>query len=261
MAKVDIIIPVYNAEKYIEATVTSIEKQDYQDWNLLLVDDCSTDNTGEVCKSMAASDSRIVYVRLAQNGGPSTARNVGIERSTAEYLSFVDSDDTIETNYLSRLVATADEYKADVVWCNFYEETKNKVERRTHNLPQEPLNIKSSMSFFLDGRMGLGCLWNKIYRRSFIEEHNCRLNPNRTHGEDWQFNMDVFRCGAKIIPISDFLYHYIRQNTNSVIASYRSIDYDNYVRSEKLKKKLAKEFCVKYDKVSVNSDFICKHSN
>lgn len=256
MAKIDIIIPVYNAEKYIEATIDSIKQQSYKDWNLLLIDDCSTDNTSALCKKYAASDSRIVYVRLGRNGGPSIARNVGIDQSTAEYISFVDSDDAIEPDYLSQLVTTAETYKADIVWCNYYEETPDKIEKRTHKLPQEPLATRQAMSFFIEGREGLGSMCNKLYRRAYVETYHCRLNPNRSHGENWQFNMDAFRSGGRIIPISNLLYHYIRQNKDSVISSYRSIDYDNFVRSEELKKGIAKEFDIEYNQVSVNSDFI-----
>lgn len=256
MSKIDIIIPVYNAEKYIEATINSIKKQNYKNWKLILIDDCSTDKTREICQKLSTSDSKITYIKLKQNQGPSVARNVGIERSTAEYLSFIDSDDAIEPDYLSRLVTTAERYKADIVWCNYYEETPDKIEKRTHNLPQAPLETKQAMSFFIEGREGLGSMCNKLYRRSFVETHHCRLNPNRAHGEDWQFNMDVFRCRGRIIPIPDFLYHYIRQNKDSVISSYRSIDYDNFVRSEELKKGIAKEFDIEYNLVSVNSNFI-----
>lgn len=256
MAKVDIIIPIYNAEKYIETTIETILKQNYDDWNLILVDDCSTDKTSDICERFALSDARIKYYKLTKNGGPSVARNVGIDKSAAEYLSFVDSDDAIEANYLSRLVTTAEEYKADVVWCNYYEEAPNGVEKRMHNLPMILLDTKQAMSFFIEGRVGLGSMCNKLYRRTFIEEHACRLNPKRMHGEDWQFNMEVFRCGAKIIPISDILYHYIRQNGHSVVASYRSIDYDNYVRSMQLKSDIAIEFGLEYNEINVNNNFI-----
>lgn len=257
MPKVSIIIPVYNAEKYIATTVKSLQKQTLIDWEMLLVDDSSKDGTPEVCKTFATDDSRITYVRQAKNGGPAVARNVAIDMAHGEYLSFVDSDDTVEPNYLQRLVETADMFNADVVWCNYYEVTDGRKERKQHHLlSNQTLDNKEALSFFLTERTGLGCLWNKVYRRSFVEQHAIRINPNRIHGEDWEFNMMVFRQHPVIVPIKDYLYHYIRQNNYSVISSYRSMDYDTYVHSERLKEELAEAEGIRFDRVASDSHFV-----
>lgn len=257
MPKVSIIIPVYNAEKYIATTVRSLQEQTLTDWEMILVDDCSKDGTSEVCKTLATEDSRITYVRQAENGGPAVARNVAIDMAQGEYLSFVDSDDTVEPNYLQRLVETADIHTADVVWCNYYEVTDGRKKCKQHHLlSNQILDNKEALSFFLTEKTGLGCLWNKIYRRSFIEQHVIRINPNRVHGEDWEFNMMVFRKRPVIVPIEDELYHYIRQNSNSVISSYRSMDYDTYVHSEKLKDELSEAEEIPFDRVASGSHFV-----
>lgn len=257
MAKVSIIIPVYNAEKYIATTVRSLQEQTLTDWEMILVDDCSKDGTSEVCKTLATEDSRITYVRQAENGGPAVARNVAIDMAQGEYLSFVDSDDTVEPNYLQRLVETADIHTADVVWCNYYEVTDGRKKCKQHHLlSNQILDNKEALSFFLTEKTGLGCLWNKIYRRSFVEQHVIRINPNRVHGEDWEFNMMVFRKRPVIVPIEDELYHYIRQNSNSVISSYRSMDYDTYVHSERMKEELAEAEGLSFDRVASGSHFV-----
>ena len=100
MVKVSVIIPVYNTEKYIKTTVDSIVAQTYSDWELLLIDDCSKDNTHLVCEELAQGDRRIIYIRQTENGGPAKARNIGIDQAKGEYLAFVDSDDTVDPIFL-----------------------------------------------------------------------------------------------------------------------------------------------------------------
>ena len=119
MPKVSIIIPIYNAEKYIQTTVDSVLSQTFSDWELLLIDDCSKDHTSSICEKLVQSDNRITYIRQNENGGPAKARNVGIDYAKGEYLAFVDSDDTIEPTFLEKLVTTAIHNHSDIVWCNY----------------------------------------------------------------------------------------------------------------------------------------------
>ena len=257
MLKVSIIVPLYNSEKYIASTIKSIKNQDSQDWELLLIDDGSTDNTKAICKTFVENDTRIKYYKQPKNLGASEARNTGIQKALGEYLAFVDSDDVIEPNFVSKLVKTAEKHNADVVWCNYYEVFPNNQTKRVHNLcPNKILNIKEALSFFLTEKEGLGSMWNKLYRREFIVQNDISLNINRVHGEDWEFNMSVFKCNPVIVPINDFLYHYVRQNNCSVIATYRSIDYETYEQSRCLKESLAKEYDLPYDEIFINSQHI-----
>lgn len=257
MPKVSIIIPNYNSAQHIESTVKCIQAQTLQDWELILVDDCSTDNTRELCMALAEGDKRIKYICQPNNGGPSVARNTAIDIAIGSYLAFVDSDDIIEPNYLDRLVATIEKQKADVVWCDYYEEYSDHKEYRTHGLESGViLDCHEALSFFLTERTGLGCLWNKLYRRSFIEQFRIRLNEKRVHGEDWEFNLNVFRHHPVIVPIKDALYHYVRLNSNSVIASYRTIDYDTFVYSHELTRKMAEEEGIEYSIDVRNTNFI-----
>lgn len=257
MPQVSIIIPVYNAEQYIAKTVESIINQNFQDWELILVDDCSTDNTNAICKSLVEENNRVRYIRQPKNGGPSVARNSGIDSASGKYLAFVDSDDTIEADYLTTLIHAAETNDVDVVWCNYYEVFHDKTVKQSHLLTEHIVSGREAVVLFFNrGRAGLGCMWNKLYRRDFIESHHCRLNPNRVHGEDWEFNITVFRHGAKVLPISDCLYHYIRQNAASVIASYRPLDYDTYVYSMKLLEDVAHEFGVSYNHTQIYSNHI-----
>lgn len=257
MPKVSIVVPVYNAEKYIKTTVDSILSQTFLDWELLLIDDCSKDNTPIVCKELTQRDSRIMYLPQTENGGPARVRNIGIDQAKGEYLAFVDSDDTVEPNFLERLLITAEKYGADIVWCNYKEICNDKVICREHNLPCcTPIPYDSYIRLFFSEQEGLGCMWNKLYQREFIVKNEICLNIDRVHGEDWEFNMTCFKCHPVLVAIEETLYNYVRQNNSSVIASYRASDYQTFVMSNKLKAELARKEGISCDKVAMNSKFV-----
>ena len=93
-----IIMPVYNAEKYLEDSITSILDQTMQDFELILINDCSTDNSRRLCEKYVQQDSRVVMIHLEKNGGAGNARNIGIQKAKGKYITFMDSDDVIERN-------------------------------------------------------------------------------------------------------------------------------------------------------------------
>lgn len=101
---VSIVTPVYNAEKFISDTIESVQKQSYKNWELILVDDCSTDNSVKIIEEFAKTDNRIKLIKQNNNGGPALARNKGIEVSTGNYLCFIDADDLWDTEKLNKQV-------------------------------------------------------------------------------------------------------------------------------------------------------------
>mgnify|MGYP002510716303 FL=1 len=257
MPKVSIIIPVYNAEKYIQTTVDSVLSQTFSDWELLLIDDCSKDHTSSICEKLVQSDNRITYIRQNENGGPAKARNVGVDYAKGEYLAFVDSDDTIETTFLEKLVTTAIYNHSDIVWCNYNEVLDNSKICKKHNLPcHTSIPYDTYIRFFFNNQEGLGSMWTKLYRKSFLEQNKLFLNPERVHGEDWEFNLNCFRCHPILVAIDDCLYNYIRQNNYSVIASYRTSDYQTFVKSNLMIEVLAQEENIEYDRVARIGNFI-----
>lgn len=257
MPKVSIIIPVYNAEKYIETTINSILSQSLSDWELLLIDDCSKDNSSVLCKEFSQRDKRIIYIKQPANGGPARARNTGLEHALGEFLAFVDSDDTIEPVFLERLVTTAEEKEADVVWCNYREILGDNIINKKHNLTcHTPISYDIYIQLFFSGQDGLGSLCNKLYRREFIEQNKIRLNIERVHGEDWEFNMACFKCHPVLVAIEDILYNYIRQNNSSVMATFHVSDFRNLVRKYKMLEELSQIEKCRYDEHLMINRFI-----
>lgn len=93
MEKVSIITPVYNCEHYIEDTIKSVQEQTYTNWEMILVDDCSKDNSADIINKLAQNDQRIKYIKLAENSGAAIARNTALDKSTGRYIAYLDSDD------------------------------------------------------------------------------------------------------------------------------------------------------------------------
>ena len=125
MNKVSIIIPVYNTKKYLEQCVFSIVEQTYQNIEILLVDDGSTDGTSDLCDEIAKKDSRVRVIHKT-NGGAATARNLGIDEATGEYVMFVDSDDWLDTDAVENLVEHADKNNTDVIRFSYVREFEGK---------------------------------------------------------------------------------------------------------------------------------------
>ena len=126
---VSVIMPSYNMEKYIEEAITSVINQTFVDWELLVVDDCSTDGTREIILKFAENDSRIKMIVNEVNMGVAKTRNHGIDCCNGKYVAFLDSDDYWHSRFLEKMVACAENKKADIVYCSYelVDEQKNKI--------------------------------------------------------------------------------------------------------------------------------------
>lgn len=232
---VSVIMPVYNAEAYVGKAIESVCNQTFQDWELLLVNDCSTDNSLDICKERSLTESRIKVISLEKNSGPAVVRNVGMDNATGKYLSFIDSDDSYKADFLQKMVNTAEHYSADVVWCNLDEVSDEGCIVRSHGLPCDRiLEKKGILKTFFMKTTGLGSMCNKLYLRSAVKSNHLRINEKRVRAEDWEFNLMVFQKADKVVAIKDSLYSYIRQNSGSVMSTYRKQDFNLMCHSQEL---------------------------
>lgn len=260
---VTIIIPVYNAEEHLADTIKSIQNQVYRNWTLVLVDDCSTDQSLEICKGFADDDVRIKFLKNAKNSGPAVTRNNGIEYAVSkktDYLSFVDSDDLVSPYYLEKMVSVAEEHNADIVWCNYWEynywDATNK-HLMSHGLTaNKDVDGVKLLHLFFGSSTGLGSLCNKLYKVEFVTHSEVRINPMRVRAEDWEFNLMLFQKNPKVVPIEDALYNYIHYTKHSVMSTYRPNDYEMFWRSRTLLKKMALENKIVYDKENEDSTLL-----
>lgn len=203
--KVSIIIPVYNVEKFLERCVNSVLSQTIQNFEVILIDDGSTDMSPMLCDKFAESDQRIV-TRHIKNGGVSNARNLGIKLSQGEYICFIDSDDWIDSNYLQTLLNSSDaDLSAVSLICEFTDKTIS------HKFSKSGLfrgdNLSSYYNENLSGLVALSPC-GKLYRKEVIIDNDILFPANISFAEDAIFNINYYLKCKSIYLNKETLYHY-----------------------------------------------------
>ncbi|OFI47922.1 hypothetical protein BG262_07985 [Floricoccus penangensis] len=204
-SKISIIIPVYNAEKYIIRCIDSIQNQTYSNLEIIIVNDGSTDSSYELCKEKYSSDDRIILINQ-ENKGVTAARNTGIENSTGDYIGFVDSDDWIEENMYVTMYDAIINNSADICACSAKRISKDGTIpiKLKDELYTEPL--KPYMTFDL-----MYCYWNKLYKSNLIKNHEF---IDLKVGEDALNNLQIIKDTRKVVTISECLYNYFQNETS-----------------------------------------------
>lgn len=233
---VSIIVPIYNAERYLHRCVDSILAQTLTDWELILVNDGSRDGSGAICDAYAAQDPRIKVIHKP-NEGVAATRMRGMAVATGEYSIQVDSDDWAEPEMLAELYQKAKKEDADVVICDFfYDYEGNKpLKQRT----QKPLNLnsRSILSEMLEYRRISPSLANKLVRHECYDRYNIAIPSDISHGEDFFVCFSLFRNpDVKIAYQPKAYYHYLQDsNTSSLTHTYSERDFE---RESNLKRHL-----------------------
>lgn len=217
---ISIIIPVYNCEKYISRCLRSIINQTYKNLQIIVVNDGSTDNTLNICEDIARNDSRIeIYSK--ENGGVSSARNLGLKKVKGDYISFVDADDFLEVNMFSKMIYSLKD--EDLIVCNFYIVDEKGNKENGKSIPNVILNKNETLIELLLNRLIIGALWNKLFKKSILE--NVEFNTSYTIGEDLLFEFFAINNSKKIKFISDKLYnYYVNSNNVTSTSNYKKWD-------------------------------------
>lgn len=222
--KVSIVIPVYNAEKYIDDCINSIINQPFQSYEIILVNDGSVDKSKEICLDYAEKYNNICLIDK-ENGGPSSARNMGIENAVGEYIVFIDADDIIHKNYFTKLYSTVEENHCDMVISGYESNFNNKT------IPEFKSNtVLSGKDLILSNKKvhtnnDLCFCWRCIYRLSPIKKNNIRFNEGVRVGEDTIFNLEVLLKSRRAMQIDEILYTHVIDNYESIM----SIKYKPYL--------------------------------
>lgn len=222
MPEISIVVPVYRVENVLHYCIESILNQTYVNFELILVDDGSPDNSGRICDEYAEKDKRVKVIHK-QNGGVSSARNEGVEVAIGEYICFVDSDDYLEKDYLETLIGTKKEYPDfDNIWCYFrtcdkYDMDDNNDEEELSEV--ECYSVRDIMTLhekWLDA--GPYC---KLYSREVINNNNLKFDKNLSLGEDLTFNFNYLDCtNGNILVINRFVYNYVQLSDDSLSKKY-----------------------------------------
>jgi glycosyltransferase involved in cell wall biosynthesis len=236
MAEISVIVPIYNGAKYINECIEMVINQTFKNFELIIVDDGSTDNSFEMCNEYAKKDSRVKLISK-KNGGTWAARNKGIDVSTGKYIIFFDCDDWYEENILKEMYETIESNNVDLVisgQTNVIVDKNGETVRRTTVIPNNHFfKTKDEIlgNYILLRKEEIGdTLWNKIYKSKIIKKYNLRFE-NYKRGEDTIFNATYYEHIEKCIVIGKALYNYRIENANPVWLKY-SENYLNIVTEE-----------------------------
>lgn len=213
---ISIIVPAHNTENYISKCLDSIIAQTFTDWEAIIVDDGSKDNTGTICDEYAKNDNRFIVIHQ-ENQGVVAARNNAIAFAKGEYLAFVDSDDYIAPTMLEEMHALAEKQELDITWCSLYEVHNGYItEERVMIEEDNENNIRKLLTSKLSGY-----LWNKLTRREFWNNCNIKTDREAVICEDTYISVQLLANNPKMGIIDKCFYYYVKYNSNSATASQR----------------------------------------
>lgn len=212
-----IIVPVYNAQDYIKRCVDSILCQEYTDFELLFIDDGSTDASGQLLDTYASKDSRI-RVFHQKNQGVSASRNYALEQAQGTYIQFLDSDDWITPDATKLLIRTAMEKQCDMVITDFYRVDGKRLSQKGDIDTDEIMDRQEFAAHMIENPADFyyGVLWNKLYRRSIIEEHQLRMDTSISWCEDFLFNLEYMRYANAFCALQAPVYYYVKRKGSLV---------------------------------------------
>lgn len=217
--KITVIVPVYNVEHYLDKCLHSLINQTYKNLEIIVINDGSTDNSGIICQEYAQEDNRIIYIEK-ENGGQSEARNMGLDRMTGSYVTFVDSDDWVELDYVETLYQKITEYQADIAVGNYYSFNETEGMYYFHIFGDSYYekvydNVSIFENFYESEHMknfSLICVGGKLYKADLFRE--LRFEVGKL-GEDGYLNQKIYLLAEKTIYLNAGLYVYRQREGSS----------------------------------------------
>lgn len=240
---ISIIVPVYNVEKYLKKCIDSILNQSFQNFELILVDDGSTDSSGEICDEYALKDRRVLVIHK-ENEGLSSARNEGIKASSAEYVGFVDSDDYISFSMYEFLYNNLIDNNADISICGLYNCYENNVYPQYSKKEFYLLNNEQALKMALEGKVFSVHAVNKLYKKSLFEDVTFPINKL---SEDAFTIPKLLLKSRRVVVNTVPLYFYVHRSGTITTSSYKKKDLD-VIEAYFQNLKLVEENCPKLKK-------------
>lgn len=216
MSKVSVIVPVYNAEKYLGECIESIIHQTHKDLEIILVNDGSTDNSKAICDDYALKDGRIKVINKP-NTGVSSTRNAGIDASIGDYICFSDADDYLMPDYVEYLLALATDHAADIAYSSEMFTTFHSQQMSNDEI--KILTPEDATEAILLYNVPVG-VYSKIFKREFLNRNNIRFIPEVFIGEGFNFNTYAFQRANKVIAGKHKVYFYRRDNSDSAMTHF-----------------------------------------
>ena len=216
MPLLSVIVPVYNAKEYLRRCTDSILNQSYKDLELILVDDCSKDDSYHLCQQIAQNDNRVVAFKREVNGGIFAARNTGIDISNGKYITFVDNDDWLDLDMYEKLIKAIEVHNLDFVSCGFKEIVGDKILTHIHKEDgyYTKEQIRNTLIYMLVGEQKISCaVWKSLFKKEIIDNYKIRFMSSRVK-DDFYFIIDyLLYCeAAEYIP-GDYYNYFIRDKS------------------------------------------------
>ncbi|EOS43385.1 hypothetical protein C810_03873 [Lachnospiraceae bacterium A2] len=223
LEKVTLIVPVYNVEDYLDRCMDSVLGQTYENLEIILVDDGSTDNSGKMCDEYKAKDSRI-YVIHQKNAGLSAARNVALDIMAGEYVMFIDSDDKVDKRIVEHLLEDMHKYKCDIVECGIYDVYGNKIMEK--KLPEKTrvYTVEEALCIDIGAMGGAVSACAKLYKRDIFS--TVRYREGKI-GEDGYAIVDVLSQAESIVIDNRPMYYYYHRRNSITTNTFTKANLDN----------------------------------
>ena len=228
--KISVIVPVYKVEEYLNKCVDSIINQTYKNLEIILVDDGSPDSCGKICDEYAKKDNRIKVIHK-ENGGVSSARNIGLDVATGDYVGFVDSDDWIDIDMYELLIDISIKHNCDIARCTYRDYIDNRFKEIKNDGKEIILNSDEAIKLILEPKINRG-VWTTLYKCKTIK--NVRFSDKYKVCEDYIFNYYAMKQAEKIVIKNISKYVYVIRD-KSLSNTYNG---DNYILSINIAKEI-----------------------
>ncbi|UYT84617.1 glycosyltransferase family 2 protein [Priestia megaterium] len=239
MVSVSVIMPVYNSEKYVYDAVESILKQSFEDFELIIVNDGSTDNSQQICEELAKKDSRVKLI-TQQNAGISEARNTALRVAKGEYIAFADNDDFFKKDLLKENIYLAKKHNADVVKFGVSYYSVNETETKKVNLRNIDFKVLDQKEIFSSYRLLkdenlLVYVWDSLFKRSLIERNKISFSSQFKYGgEDINFNLKLLPHIKKLVVNPQEYYEHYKRQSHSTVVKFNANKLDSYTINAEL---------------------------
>lgn len=253
---ISIVMPVYNAENYLKKSIESILKQTYPAWEMIIVDNGSEDGSLQICREYSKNEDRIQVLHQYQNKGVSVARNLGLEKATGDYVTFLDADDWVAEDYLEQLVKTVKDTKAEMLICQYQKVYNEEREKDAVISEEEKSQQQRFVTKTYDRKDYISkCLlngythcWGVLYKTSVLD--GIRFLPGITIGEDVLFLIDTVLQAEKIVVTEYDGYRYYINENGAMNRKFTSSYMDQILCWQKAKEKLEIQYSEVINKIN-----------
>ncbi len=234
---ISVIIPIFNAEKYLKKCLDSVLRQENVSMEIILVDDGSTDSSGRICDDYADKYPN-VRCRHISNSGPSTAKNIGYDMASGNYVAFIDSDDEIKADMFNKMLDSGYKHNADIVCCNYIQvDEEGHISHTDYTNKEYVLTQDEALKAILIKDKIYSQCWTKIYKRETMELHHVRNMEGLKTEEDFIYNIQAFACSETVCIVDKPLYIYTHRS-NSLSKDFYKDNISQYIDNRILRLEL-----------------------